>query len=162
MNSLQTLRENLALTQVELSNILNIPVKTIRNWEQNLRAPSEYIVDLILDRVLRKQFEDNLTSDENYIPSFLTIKEKVNIAATNYNIEKIYLYGSYAKGEQTYLSDIDLYMVSEINDLEYFGVAEDFRSLLNKKVDLLSNKTIKKDSPIKQEIERTGILIYER
>ena len=160
MINIQTLRESLALTQIELSNILNIPVKTIRNWEQNIRVPSDYMVDLILDRVLRKQFEDKLINDENYIPSFLTIKEKVNNVVSNYNIDKVYLYGSYAKGEQTYLSDIDLYIVSEIDNLEYFEVIDDLRSLLNKKIDLLSNKTVKKESPIIKEIERTGILIY--
>lgn len=52
-NNIQIVRENLGLTQTELSNILNIPVKSIRNWEQNLRVPSDYMVELIVDRVLR-------------------------------------------------------------------------------------------------------------
>ena len=53
-------------------------------------------------------------------------------------------------------------MISDIDDLDFFGVIEDLRNVLNKRIDLLSNKTIKKDSPIYKEIERTGILIYER
>ena len=90
------------------------------------------------------------------------IKEKVKNVFSKYNIDKAYLYGSYAKGTQTTLSDIDLYMISDIDDLDYFGVIEDLRSILNKRIDLLSNKTVKADSPILKEIERTGILIYER
>ncbi len=161
-NNIQIVRENLGLTQTELSNILNIPVKSIRNWEQNLRVPSDYIVELIVDSIIRQQREETLKNDDNYTPSFLTIKHKVKSVASLYNIDRVYLYGSYAKGSQTPLSDIDLYMISEIDGLDYFGVIEDLRNSLNKKVDLLSNKTIKKDSPIYKEIKRTGILIYER
>lgn len=161
-NNIQIIRENLGLTQVEFSNILNIPVKSIRNWEQNLRVPSDYIVELIVDSIIRKQIERKLINDENYIPSFLTIKEKVKIVASQYNIDRVYLYGSYSKGTQTHLSDIDLFMISDIDDLTFFGVIEDLIVNLNKKIDLLSNKTIKKDSIMLKEIERTGILIYKR
>lgn len=161
-NIIQTVRENLGLTQVQLSNLVNVPVKTIRNWEQNIRVPADYIIELVLDYVLRYNGEQISISDENAILSFKTIKDKVAQVAVKYNIEKVYLYGSYAKGRQTSASDIDLYMISDIDDIEYFGVIEDLRTILNKKIDLLSNKTIKKDSPIANEIERTGILIYER
>lgn len=161
-NNIQTIRENLGLTQIELSNILNIPVKSIRNWEQNIRIPSQYVVEMIVDSMLRKRLEDNMIHDENYIPSFLMIKEKVNNVFSRYNIDKAYLYGSYAKGTQKPISDIDLFMISDIDNLDYFGVIEDLRMTLNKSIDLLSNKTVKADSPILKEIERTGILIYER
>lgn len=161
-NNIQILRENLGLTQSELANILNIPVKSIRNWEQNIRVPSDYVVEMIADSMLRRRLEDHMIHDENFIPSFLLIKEKVKNVFSRYNIDKAYLYGSYAKGTQTFLSDIDLYMISDIDDLDYFGVIEDLRTALNKKIDLLSNKTVKTDSPILNEIKRTGILIYER
>lgn len=161
-NSIQALRENLGLTQTTLANRLNIPVKTIRNWEQQLREPSSYMTELVIDAMLRKQLDQHLVDDTNYIPSFLTIKEKVKSVVSHYNIDKVYLYGSYAKGNQTHLSDIDLYMVSDIDDLTYLGLLEDLRNSVNKRVDVLSNKTIKKDSPIEKEVERTGILLYER
>lgn len=161
-NSIQALRENLGLTQTALANRLNIPVKTIRNWEQQLREPSSYMTELVIDAMLRKQLDQHLVDDTNYIPSFLTIKEKVKSVVSHYNIDKVYLYGSYAKGNQTHLSDIDLYMVSDIDDLTYFGLLEDLRNSVNKRVDVLINKTIKKDSPIEKEVERTGILLYER
>lgn len=160
--SIQTVRENIGLTQVEFARLVNIPVKSIRNWEQNIRVPADYIIELVLDYVLRLKHDQRQTQEQYYVPSFLIIKEKVNGVAAKYNIEKVYLYGSYAKGTQTPESDIDFYMVSEIEDIEYFGVIEELRTALNKKIDLLSNKTIKKNSPIEKEIERTRILIYER
>ncbi|CDR30612.1 Predicted nucleotidyltransferases [Acholeplasma oculi] len=161
-NNIQTIRENLGLTQTEFSNKLNIPVKSIRNWEQNIRVPSNYIVEMIADCILRKRLEEYMIYDKHFMPSFLMIKEKVENVFSKYNIDKAYLYGSYAKGTQTPQSDIDLYMISDIDDLDYFGVIEELRTILNKKIDLLSNKTVKSDSPIVNEIKETGILIYER
>lgn len=161
-NRIQTVRENLGLTQVAFAKLVNIPVKSIRNWEQNIRVPADYIIELVLDYVLRFHYEQSLIEEEKFLPSFLFIKEKIKDVVSGYDIEKVYLYGSYAKGTQREESDIDLFMVSKIEDIEYFAVIEDLRNALNKKVDLLSNKTIKMNSPIAKEIERTGILIYER
>lgn len=162
-NNLKTIRENLNLTQSELADILNIPVKSIRNWEQNQRTPSGYIIDLIINSLTTVKNENKfIDQNEDIVVSFLFIKEKVKEVVRNYNIDKVYLYGSYVKGEALVDSDIDLYMISDIEGIDYFGVIEDLRNNLNKKVDLLSNKTIKKDSEIELEIKRTGVLIYER
>ena len=162
-NNIQILRENLGYSQVDFANILNIPVKSIRNWEHNIRIPSDYIIELITDVILRKENDKYLVKNNGgFIPSFLSIKEKVKSVASNYDIEKIYLYGSYAKGKANLMSDIDLFMISNIDGLDYFGLIEKLRSSLNKTADLLSNKTVNKDSNIEKEIMRTGILIYER
>lgn len=162
-NHLKTIRENLKLTQIEFSRLLNIPVKSIRNWEQNVRTPSDYMIDLIINSAIGVTQDDRITDENNnQILSFLFIKNKVKEVARKYPIEKIYLYGSYAKGLATIDSDIDLFMISDIDGIDYFGVIEDFRQMLNKKIDLLSNKTIKLGSKIEEEIYQTGVLIYER
>ncbi len=163
INVIKQIRENLNLTQLELANLLNIPLKTIKNWEQNQRTPSSYIVDLIINNILSLANEKNLEEEnEEQILSFVTIKDKTNEIVKSYDIEKVYLYGSYAKGEANIYSDIDLYMISNVDGLEYFGLIEKLRNSLNKKVDLLSNKTVLKGSLIEKEIKKTGILIYER
>lgn len=53
-------------------------------------------------------------------------------------------------------------MESDLYGLEYFEFAEELRENLKKRVEVLSNKTIKKHSKIDEEIKRTGVLIYER
>ncbi len=160
---IKQIRLNNRMTQVTFAKYLNIPIKTLRNWEQNIRKPSEWTIDLIIDKALEYQKEKSIAYDENTgILSFVQIKKKVAEVAHKYNIEKVFLYGSYAKGLATESSDIDLFMISSIDDIEYFGVIEDFREALNKKIDLLSNKTIKPFSEIEKEIFNTGILIYER
>lgn len=162
-NSLKTVRENIGLTQEELALLTEVPVKTIRNWEQEIRKPSSWTLDLLIDRILREKNEKKLPPDEtNGVLSFLTIKKVVNQKAEKFDIERIFLFGSYAKGEASELSDIDLYMESDLFGLDYFEFIETLREGLHKKVEVLSNKTIEKSAKIAQEIKKTGVLIYER
>ncbi|MFA5220299.1 MAG: nucleotidyltransferase domain-containing protein [Bacilli bacterium] len=161
--SLKAIRENLGLTQLEISNLIGIPVNTLRNWEQETRTPSEWILNLLIDRILRESNEQHSVVDESTsILSFLTIKKSVAKIAEKYDIKRIYLFGSYVKGQATASSDIDLYMESDLYGLEYFEFAEQLRGNLKKKVEVLSNKTIQEHSKIDEEIKKTGVLIYER
>lgn len=161
--SLKAVRENLGLTQLEISNLIGIPVNTIRNWEQETRTPSEWTLNLLIDRVLRESNEQYTVVDESTgILSFLTIKKGVAKVAEKYDIKRIYLFGSYVKGQATANSDIDLYMESDLYGLEYFEFIEQLRGNLKKKVEVLSNKTIQEHSKIDEEIKKTGVLIYER
>ncbi len=160
---MKLLRDNLELTQEQVSLLTGVPIKTLRNWEQEVRKPSDWNLDLVMDRLLRVKMEEHSHEmDSPSILSYLTIKENVSIAAKGYDIEKIYLFGSYVKGNATEDSDIDLYMESNLFGLDYFGFAETLREKLHKKIGLLSNKTIIQNSSIEQEIKKTGILIYER
>ena len=45
-----------------------------------------------------KKIFHHYSDDEKFIPSFRMIKEKVKHVFSRYNIDKVYLYGSYAKG----------------------------------------------------------------
>ena len=165
--TLKTIRENIGLTQAQVSEITGVPVKTLRNWEQEIRKPSEWTMDLVIDKILSTEVNRNVDlnddgDDENSILSFSTIKNEVINIAKDFDISKVYLFGSYVKGDALPLSDIDLYMESDIFGLDYYGVVERFRNALHKKVDLLSNKTIVPDSRIYEEIMKTGVVIYER
>lgn len=160
---LKVIRENLGLTQLEISNLIGIPINTIRNWEQETRTPNEWTLNLLIDRILRESNEKKAIVDESTgILSFMTIKKNVTKIAEKYDIKRIYIYGSYVKGEATENSDIDLYMESDLYGLEYFEFVEQLREHLKKKVEVLSNRTIQEHSRIDEEIKRTGVLIYER
>lgn len=165
--TVKTIRENIGLTQAQVSLLTGVPVKTLRNWEQEIRKPSEWTMDLIIDKLLRVELEKNLTlnegeDDETNILSYTTIKKKVSEVARNLDIDRIYLFGSYIKGNATGTSDIDLYMESDIYGLDYFGLTEELRESLHKKIGLLSNKTVIENSKVYNEIMNTGVIIYER
>jgi predicted nucleotidyltransferase len=162
-NNIKIMRNNLELTQEQVSLLTGVPVKTLRNWEQEVRKPSEWTIDLVMDRLLRVKMEEYTKVDESTsVLSFLTIKENISKIAKNYDIEKVYLFGSYVKGRATQNSDVDLYMESNLYGLEYFEFVEQLRGKLKKKVEVLSNKTIQEHSKIDNEIKKTGVLIYER
>ena len=80
--------------------------------------------------------------DNDVNPRVLTIKqikERILPIANKYNIHDIYLFGSYARGEATNKSDVDIYC--ESGDVRSFDTAFDFegelKNALNKDVDVI-------------------------
>ncbi|MFP4287223.1 MAG: helix-turn-helix domain-containing protein [Candidatus Izemoplasmataceae bacterium] len=96
--SLKAIRENLGLTQSDVSKLVGIPINTITNWEQETKTPNEWTINLLIDRIMRDSYEKQTVVDESTgILSFLTIKKIVSNIAEKYDIERIYLFGSYVK-----------------------------------------------------------------
>jgi len=77
-------------------------------------------------------------------------------------VKKVYLFGSYARGEADENSDVDLLIdwdYSKQIGWEYAGWWEEIKALLNKDVDFVSIKYV---SPlIEKYINNDKILIYE-
>ena len=76
---------------------------------------------------------------------------------------KAYLFGSFSRGEETESSDIDILIVlddSQHVGLKFFGMYEDLKNLLGRKVDLVTERSL---APFAREsVDRDKILIYER
>jgi predicted nucleotidyltransferase len=162
-HSLKSLRKNLKYSQQEISKLIGIPLNTLQNWEQNVRKPSDWVLNLMMDCILRDAIENqNVISETKGILSFLKIKRIITTLASQHDVKKVILFGSYAKGQANPSSDLDLYMVSNLSGLAYFEFAEKLRRALKKKVDLFSQSTLNTNSPTYLEIEDTGIIIYER
>ncbi len=59
IQKMKDLRKELGWSQAELSNQLNIPKRTIEDWERGVRTPSEWSLDLIIEKLERiKGLED--------------------------------------------------------------------------------------------------------
>ena len=79
-----------------------------------------------------------------------------------YKIKKAVLFGSYGKGTATDSSDVDIMVESGLRGLKFVGLIEDIRESLNDKdVDLLDVSHIEKNSRVEEEIQKTGVSIYE-
>ena len=99
----------------------------------------------------------------------LTIEDKLPAVKTlcqKHGVEALYLFGSAAKGEMNETSDYD-FMVrfsSEVKLLEYadnyFSLHGKLEELLGRKVDLVSEKSVKNPVLVK-EIMETRIPLYE-
>ena len=79
-------------------------------------------------------------------------------------VEKAVLFGSYAKGNPTRLSDVDILIDSKgkIRGIDFFGVLEDITEALNVPVDLIEASQVIEGGRAQREITETGVLIYER
>ncbi len=90
------------------------------------------------------------------------IKNQVCNALKNINyVDKAYLFGSYARGEETPTSDVDIMV--ELNremGLDFFELFEVFEKALDKKVDVLTRNEVYDIMP--KSFERDKILLYER
>ena len=92
------------------------------------------------------------------------IKEMLREVLMHTEVEKAILFGSYAKNEPTEQSDIDILIDSDgkIRGLKYFAIIDMIKQKFNKEVDIIDKTEIDKNSRIEKEIERTGIVIYEK
>ena len=92
------------------------------------------------------------------------IKEKIYDVLVNTDVEKAILFGSYAKNKPRPNSDIDILIDSKgrIKGLKFYAIIQLISEKLDKDVDVIEKSEIDSDSQIEKEIERTGVVIYER
>ena len=92
------------------------------------------------------------------------IQQKLTNYFSTKPVQKAYIFGSFARNQQTRKSDIDILVDIEpsylMSLIEFGGMLEDLKELLNRKVDLVSSDGISKH--LKPVIEQEKILIYER
>jgi len=81
-----------------------------------------------------------------------------------YPIEKAWVFGSYARGEATRKSDMDIMVRFDKNAtitlIDYAKIMNDLSDYLHKKVDLVSEGTLYEF--IHESVEQEKILVYER
>lgn len=100
----------------------------------------------------------------NQIYTLEDIREMIKEVLSDTEVEKAILFGSYAKNKPTRKSDIDILIDSngKLKGLKYFAIIDIIRHKFDKEVDIIEKSEIDKNSKIEKEIERTGIVIYEK
>jgi predicted nucleotidyltransferase len=76
---------------------------------------------------------------------------------------KAWLFGSFARGEDTPLSDVDILIVLDHTQpvgLKFFGMWDDLERLLDRSVDLVTENSLADFA--RESVERDKVLIYER
>ena len=81
-----------------------------------------------------------------------------------YPVEKAWIFGSYARGEETRKSDLDVLVRFDENAtitlIDYAKIMNNLSDLLHKKVDLVQEGTLYKFA--QESVENDKILVYER
>ena len=87
------------------------------------------------------------------------VLKDISAFAKKYSINKVILFGSRARGDNTERSDIDIAVYGGDFDSFYWDVKEKIHSLLM--FDIVQADVAISDE-LKQEIEKDGVTIYEK
>jgi len=93
-----------------------------------------------------------------------SIVKKLQAFFPAYPVEKAWIFGSYARGEETRKSDVDVLVRFDrdvhITLIDYAHIMNQLEDVLQKKVDLVQEGTLYKFA--QQSVEQEKILVYER
>lgn len=155
--NIRDLRKSSSITQQKASEILGVPLRTYIRYE----SEEKYQKTLKYQKMY-EVLENFLRVDEEH--GLLTIDEIKRIVKEVFDkyddIEFAFLFGSYAKGHAVPMSDVDIMVHTKLTGLAFFGLIEELREALHKKVDLIAFDDIKQGSELMLEILRTGRKIY--
>ena len=81
-----------------------------------------------------------------------------------YPVYSATLFGSYAKGDATEQSDVDIVIDSrgQLLNMDFYGVLDEITECLGKPVDLFELSEIHKPSPVYTKIQQEGVRLYDR
>lgn len=100
----------------------------------------------------------------DYVYTVDEIKDKLTPI---FEVEPIYravLFGSYATGEATEKSDIDIVIDSHgaLVNWDFYGVLHDITQAIDKEIDLFEITEIHHSSSLMDEIYSKGVVLYEK
>ncbi len=154
--SIKELRKLLDLTQKEVSKLVNIPLRTYINYEND-----DAKKDTIKYNYIKEKLERYGLIDENHgILKLEKIRSIVSNVLSSYNAEYCYLFGSYAKGNATETSDVDLLLSTSVTGIKFYGLVEELRTELKKKVEIITPSTLDNNQKLLNEILKDGIKVY--
>lgn len=156
MTELKETRIKSRMTQQDAARKLGVSLRSYITYEneENKTGTPKY-------RFLLKEMKEICLVDEKH--GILTVDEIRAACAEimkDYPVTYCYLFGSYAKGTASATSDIDLLISSEVSGLEFYGLVEQLRERLCKKVDLLDTKQLIGNEELLQEVLKDGIKVY--
>ena len=157
MNELRKKRNELQLTQLQAANACGVSLRTYQTYEETDNTNKTY------DELIKKLDEMGILDGSNYIVSVKYIKYVCrHLFPEKYpEIKSAYLYGSYARGEATGKSDIDiLVVIDKPMGLKYFGIGGDLEEKLHKEVDIQSYEQLLNNASMLKDILVEGIKIY--
>lgn len=156
MNQLKQKRKDLQLTQLQAANACGVSLRTYQTYEETDKT-NETSLELIkiLEEIKENQFKHIVSVRYIRITCRLLFKEKYP------EIKCAYLYGSYARGEATGKSDIDILVVlDKPMGMRFYRIASDLEDRLFKTVDLQSYEQLLSNVSMLKDVLVEGIRIY--
>ena len=156
MKDLKSIRLDKELTQQQAAGIVGISLRSYKSYENDLDKRG----NLKYNYIYEKLSQINPIDEEHGIVDLEYISRKCSEIFDKYKINFCYLFGSYAKGKAKDDSDVDLLISTEIKGLKFFGLVEELRNSLHKKVDVIEVAGLMDNVELLEEILKDGIKIY--
>jgi predicted nucleotidyltransferase len=100
------------------------------------------------------------------------LKQKITPIAVKYSIPAVYLFGSYARGDATDGSDVDILIDRTGSSIrtafQMGGLYEDLRGAIEKAVDLVTTGTLEQENTRRrtpwfvENLNKDKVIIYEK
>lgn len=156
MMTLKELRMEKKLTQQQVADLVGISLRSYISYENDMKKAETFKYKYIVEKLE----EINPIDEEHGILEIEFIRQRCAGIFKNYDVNFCYLFGSYAKGRATETSDVDLLISTNVRGLKFYGLVEEIRSALHKKVDVLDLNQLKDNLELTKEILQDGIKIY--
>ena len=156
MTELKKLRKEKKMTQQQAADLIGISLRSYKSYENELTKKGSIKYNYIMEKLaaINPIDEEHGVVDVNYI------QQKCSEVFQKYDINYCYLFGSYAKSKAKPTSDVDLLISANVRGLRFYGMVEEIRTALHKKVDVLDINQLKDNLELTQEILTDGIKIY--
>ncbi len=156
MLSLKELRIEKKMTQQEVADLVGISLRSYKSYENDKEKQNTIKYNYIVEQLSKI----NQIDEETGILEVEDIIRKCSKVFEKYEVSFCYLFGSYAKGKATQVSDVDLLISTNVKGLKFYGLVEEIRASLHKKVDVLDMNQLKDNIELTEEIFKDGIKIY--
>lgn len=154
--TLKELRIEKGLTQSQCANFLGIPLRTYSRYENDENKKNYIKYQYMMDKLSEYGFID----EEHGVLTLDQIKNTCINVFKNYEVDFCYLFGSYSKCKANEKSDVDLLISTNLTGIKFFGLVEELRENLKKKVDLVDIHQLNNNETLIKEILKDGIKIY--
>ena len=156
--SLKELRVEKGLTQKEAASLLGVSLRSYKQYENDETKTSSIKYRYFIEELSKYNYID----ETHGILSLDKIIEKVTSVLMKYDVSYCYLFGSYATNKAHDKSDVDLLVDTTVTGMDFFGLAEELREELHKRVDLLNQAQLTNNPTLIKEILMKGMRIYVR
>ena len=156
MNELRQKRKELGITQIQAANACGVSRRTYQTYEETNNFNETF------KELVRKLDEMGVLDGGNYISNVKYIKYVCNqLFKEKYpEVKCAYLFGSYARGQATGKSDIDILVVCPPLGMRFYAIATELEEKLHKQIDLHTHRQLLENDKLLEEILKEGIKIY--
>lgn len=156
MADLKELRMDKKMTQQEVADLVGISLRSYKSYENDEEKKDTLKYKYMVEQLSKINYID----EEHGILEVEDIARRCSKVFERYEVNFCYLFGSYAKGKATPTSDVDLLISTAVKGLKFYGLVEEIRTTLCKKVDVLDINQLKDNLELTEEIFKDGIKIY--